>query len=313
MPDADHSPTPASRALDHRAVLAGLPAERRAALTERSDRAGLLHLAGHLGAIALLALPVALGLPFWPLFLLPLGVAQVFLFTLSHECTHRTPFRTPWINDAVGHAVGLPLLLPFAWFRAFHLAHHRHTNDPKRDPELEDGPRPATPAALAWHVTGLPYWWGMAARIVSNARGRLDAPYLPERRKPAMIREARVLLVLYALIAATLLVSPLALWLWIVPAALGQPFLRVYLLAEHGRCPPVADMLENSRTTFASRLTRALAWNMPFHAEHHSYPEVPFHRLPDLHRDLAPHLRTTAPGYPAFARDYAAALVHRGR
>jgi fatty acid desaturase len=296
---------------DHRAVLAALPPERRATLTERSDRAGLIHLAGHLGAIVLLALPIALQLPFWPLFLLPLGIAQVFLFTLSHECTHRTPFRTGWINDAVGHAVSLPLVLPFAWFRAFHLAHHRFTNDPDRDPELEGGPRPGTAGALAWHLTGLPYWWGMAKLVWANARGRLDAPYLPEGRKPAMIREARVLLGLYALIGLSLLFSPLALWLWIVPALVGQPFLRVYLLAEHGRCPPVANMLENSRTTFASRLTRALAWNMPFHAEHHSCPEVPFHRLPDLHRDLAPHLRTTAPGYPAFARDYAASLPHR--
>lgn len=300
-----------AEARDHRAVLAALPPERRAWLTLRSDRAGLLHLAGHVGLIVLLALPVALQAPLWPLFLLPLGIAQVFLFTLSHECTHRTPFRRGWINETVGHAVSLPLLLPFAWFRAFHFAHHRHTNDPERDPELAGGAKPGTAAALAWHLTGLPYWWGMARTIWTNAFGRLDAPYIPEARKPAVRREARVLLALYAVIGASLLVSPLALWLWIVPVLLGQPVLRLYLLAEHGRCPQVANMLENSRTTFASRATRFLAWNMPFHAEHHSYPDVPFHRLPDLHRDLAPHLKTTAESYPAFARDYVGTLPHR--
>ena len=70
------------------------------------------------------------------------------------------------------------------------------------------------------------------------------------------------------------------LYVWIVPALLGQPFLRLYLLAEHGRCPLVANMLENTRTTLTNWLVRKLAWNMPYHAEHHAYPGVPFHQLP---------------------------------
>lgn len=93
-----------------------------------------------------------------------------------------------------------------------------------------------------------------------------------------------------------------------MPAILGQPFLRAYLLAEHGLCPPVADMLANSRTTYTARAVRLLAWNMPYHAEHHCFPAVPFHRLPDLHRHLGPALKSTAPGYGAFTRDYAATL-----
>ena len=65
---------------------------------------------------------------------------------------------------------------------------------------------------------------------------------------------------------------------------LGQPFLRAYLLAEHARCPHVANMLENTRTTFTTALVRLIAWNMPFHAEHHAYPAVPFHKLPRFPR-----------------------------
>jgi fatty acid desaturase len=42
---------------------------------------------------------------------------------------------------------------------------------------------------------------------------------------------------------------------------------------------------------------RFLAWNMPFHAEHHAYPAVPFHRLPEVNRAIAAQLKTTAPGY----------------
>ena len=99
-----------------------------------------------------------------------------------------------------------------------------------------------------------------------------------------------------------------ALFAWVLPALLGQPFLRLYLLAEHGRCPFVANMFENSRTIFTNRLVRFLAWNMPYHAEHHAYPAVPFHRLPELHALARPHLRVTEAGYAAFHRKYAADL-----
>ena len=95
-------------------------------------------------------------------------------------------------------------------------------------------------------------------------------------------------------------------WLWILPVILGQPFLRLYLLAEHGDCPRVANMLENTRTTFTTALVRFLAWNMPFHVEHHVYPNVPFHRLPALHDLMQDRLQVTSQGYAAFTRDYLA-------
>jgi len=94
---------------------------------------------------------------------------------------------------------------------------------------------------------------------------------------------------------------------------IGQPALRAYLLAEHGLCPAVADMLENTRTTFTNRLVRALAWNMPYHAEHHSIPGVPFHQLPALHALTREHLKSTSPGYAAFSADYARALTRQAR
>ncbi|MGR3468946.1 MAG: fatty acid desaturase, partial [Shimia sp.] len=72
--------------------------------------------------------------------------------------------------------------------------------------------------------------------------------------------------------------------------------------------PPVANMLENSRTTFTNRVVRFLAWNMPYHAEHHAYPQVPFHQLPALHAHTARHLKSTSDGYAAFTADYAAGL-----
>ncbi|MBL8710064.1 MAG: fatty acid desaturase, partial [Rhodospirillaceae bacterium] len=103
------------------------------------------------------------------------------------------------------------------------------------------------------------------------------------------------------------LASNIAWRYWLLPVLLGQPFLRLYLLAEHWGCPlspadaPI-DMLARSRTTYTSGFVRFLAWNMPYHAEHHAYPALPFHALPRANQRLAGALGTTAPGYLPLTR-----------
>jgi len=292
------------------AVLAALDPPLRARLTQRSNRAGLRHLALHLLVIAGLAAYVALGLPLWWLSMFALGIALVFLFTLQHECTHATPFSTPILNDIVGHACAVILVQPFAWFRAFHMAHHRYTNDPDKDPELQGDAKPSTWATFAWHLGTIGYWGGKISTLIQNAVGRTDPTYVTPRAQKRIKLEARILLAVYACaMVFTLTISPILLWIWIIPILLGFPVLRLYLLAEHGRCPNVANMFENSRTTYTSRMIRFLAWNMPYHAEHHAYPNVPFHRLPDMHTIAALHLRSTSNGYSSFARDYTETLT----
>lgn len=291
--------------MDHKAFVAALPPEDKARLTALSNWAGLWHLAGHLGLIATLGALIALEVPGWWALLPVQGIALIFLFTLEHECTHHTPFATPALNDWIGRACGVVLLLPFEWFRYFHLAHHRWTNIPGRDPELE-GAKPETRAQWLWHVSGLPYWLGMARVTLALALGRGAAGYLPSPALPRIRAEARWMLAGYAALATTVFWTPILLWVWLVPVLLGQPFLRLYLLAEHGDCPQVTNMFENTRTTFTTRAVRFLAWNMPFHVEHHVYPSVPFHRLPMLHGLMQDRLQVTSQGYAAFTRDYLA-------
>ena len=38
-------------------------------------------------------------------------------------------------------------------------------------------------------------------------------------------------------------------------------------------------------------------WNLPYHAEHHLFPNIAFHNLPEAHRHLRPHLKYVAKGY----------------
>ncbi len=294
--------------MNHTEALALLSKEDKAQLQSRSDLMGLYHLSGYLAVLGITSSAIILQIPGWWLALLPHGILLVFLFTLSHEATHQTPFATRWVNELVGHIVAPILTLPFLWFRYFHLAHHKHTNDPDHDPEIAGHPRPNNWASYIVYLSGWGYWSAMYRTIFMSAMGQTSAPYLPDRKRKAIMQEARVVLLIQCAAVSSLLWSPLALWLWIVPVLIGQPFLRLYLLAEHGLCPPVANMLENTRTTFTNRLVRWLAWNMPYHIEHHSAPNVPFHHLPKLHQHLAPYLRSTSDSYTQFTKDYAAQL-----
>ena len=298
---------------DHRAFVASLNAQERADLTSKTDRHGLLALALHGGAIGALAWLILLEVPGWPLLMVIQGIAIIFLFTLLHETIHRTAFRTRWLNTLVARVCGFLIVVPAQWFRHLHFAHHRHTQDPKRDPELASS-KPDSVVAYVIHVSGIPVWWSQLRTLVRNALQGCTAEYVPESARCQVQREARVSLTLYVLLTGLSLVlqSAALLYIWVVPVLLGQPFLRLYLLAEHGRCRFVANMFENTRTTFTNGLVRRLAWNMPFHTEHHTYPAVPFHRLPALHRRMQQHLQVTERGYTRFNRSYIAALPRSG-
>ena len=292
--------------MNHVDFLRGLDPSARSRLSAPDSGAGLRRLVAHLALILACATPVVLRLPLWQVAVLPLGITLVFLFAPEHECTHATPFRPVWLNTVVGTAAGLLLVLPFLSFRYFHLAHHRHTNDPDRDPELAGPPLPTTRAGWALRISGLPYWAGQIRALVDTAAGRALPAWVPPGAAARVRFEARAYLVVYLVAAGSLAASPLVLRLWVVPVLLGQPFLRLYLLAEHGDCPRVADMFANTRTTLTNRAVRFLAWNMPYHAEHHAFPAAPFHNLPDLHALARAHLRQTAGGYIGFSRDYLA-------
>jgi fatty acid desaturase len=288
---------------------------RRAELPNPSDCAGLAHLAGHAALLAGTAVLIAMSRG--TALLLPAlvlhGIVLVFLFAPLHESVHRTAFRSRRLNDAVAWVCGLLLLLPPNWFRAFHFAHHRHTQIEGLDPELEAKRVETWPDYLI-HLSGWRYWKSAVALLLRNASGRAAAPFVSPRLEPRLVREARIMLAVYASVAVLSLAfrSDAALLYWVLPAILGQPFLRSYLLAEHTGLPFVENFWENTRTTLTGLPVRFLAWNMPFHAEHHADPAVPFHALPDLHRRERAKLKAVSPGYAAFHRDWQRRLRSHG-
>ncbi len=291
--------------VDHKSIIASLSAEQRTRLLERSDSIGLKHLALHLGAITTGATLIALQVPFQPLILLLQGILIVFLFTLLHETVHRTPFASDKLNLWSGRICGFLVFLGPEWFRYFHFAHHRFTHDPDKDPELAS-PKPSTPLQYLTYLSGIPETIQRFRTLFHNAFFANFDAFVPAKGKAKVMREARTQLGLYLtlLIISIGFGTTLLIWVWLVPVLLGGPFLRGYLLAEHARCPHVASMLENTRTTFTNPLMRLLAWNMPYHIEHHAYPAVPFHKLQEFHQFTKSHSQDLQNGYLRFNHAY---------
>ena len=287
--------------ITHREALAAIAGDELVALKVTSDRAGLAQLAAHLGLLVLTSLAV-LHAPGG--FIVPAlvghGVVLVFLFSPLHECIHQTAFRSPWLNKFCAVLFGFIILLPPRGFTYFHMAHHRHTQDEKHDPELET-PKPTTWGEYIYILTGVVYWREQLTSLVALSLGGPVPRYVPdtERARAALRNEARAYVAAYGFVAVLAVTFGWAwlIWLWIAPLLMGQPFLRAYLLAEHTDCPLVPDMLANSRTIFTNRLVRLLAWNMPYHTAHHALPVVPFHNLPALTERLRAHLKVTSEGY----------------
>jgi fatty acid desaturase len=160
-----------------------------------------------------------------------------------------------------------------------------------------------------WYLSGLPTWWQSLQAIWRHATRGVSEPYIEERHHQMVITEARIHLAGYALLLLLSLLtgSSLLWWFWILPALVGQPLLRLYLLAEHSGCDFAANMLENSRTTYTLPWLNFLAWNMPFHAEHHYLASVPFHALPALHAYTGQRVKYKGDGYFRVNREIAAA------
>ena len=113
----------------------------------------------------------------------------------------------------------------------------------------------------------------------------------------ASVRASSVVVLALA-IGATLVFGWQAVLLyWVAPQLLGQFFLRAYLLSEHTGCTMDRNGLTNTRTMMTNPAVRLLMWDMPFHAEHHLYPFIPFHRLGQAHTALRARLAHIGPGY----------------
>jgi fatty acid desaturase len=279
-----------------------IPPEALRVLYARSDMQGAWRTLAHaaLLAVGVLLIHLARGQWWLPAALLVQGLFLVSLFAAMHEAVHYSAFRNRRLNEVVAWLAGLGILFNATYYRQFHFVHHRYTQDPERDPELITAPVPRSRGDFLWRTSALPYWMARLANLIALCRGRFTGlDFIPVTARPEIVRSVRAMLVVLAGLAAASIAlrTGALLWYWLLPLAFGLPFLRLYLLTEHTGCTEDDNALTNTRTTISVWPVRFLMWNLPYHAEHHLYPGIPFHQLPAAHRCLQPHLRVVARGY----------------
>jgi fatty acid desaturase len=263
------------------------PARLRA-LCVASNAKGALQTLSHLSAIALSG--SLLGLTWGTLWAVPLfmahGILLNFLYAGQHELSHWTVFRTGWLNEWVGRLFGFVLFYPRTFDQVQHMAHHRFTQDWGRDGELAR-PRYTLASYLLW-LSGVSYWYTRWRRIVRFSFGIVTEPYLPVKRHAELIREARLHLAGYALIAGVSLMlrSWAAVIFWLGPMLAMKPVHQLQNTLEHLGLPHEDNVLINTRSTRTNAVMRWLCWQMQYHTAHHAFPGVPFHRLRVLHEAI---------------------------
>ena len=242
--------------------------------------------------------------PWQWLAMLAQGIAIIFLFTAEHEMIHFTAFRNRWLNQIFSRLIGFLLFLPASFFRAFHLDHHKHTQNPQADPQLVGVP-PMQGNHLRLYLSGYYYWRAAVKHLVDCLFGRVQGAYITPKNRRTIIWEGRLHALAYFCLGyyGYMLEWQWLLSLWIIPILLGMPFLRLYVLAEHHGCDENDNMLHNSRTTYTNFMVRMLAWNMPYHSAHHAYPGVAFHQLPCLHEELKHEIKHISQGYWQFTKN----------
>ncbi len=210
-----------------------------------------------------------------PLLAIALQTAASFMqFTVLHEGVHRSLLRGyPHLNDLMATCAGVFLgaIGTCAAFRYVHFAHHRHTNETDRDPDMWSG------KGAAWR---LPLQWATAdIRYIVIVLGQWSQ--LPVKDRVQIVA-----------VTGSLFVGYIGCWFagygmeatlyWLVPSRLAILWLAFAFnyLPHHPH-----DVLQSHNPYAATNARRGgepwMKWlflYQNYHIVHHLFPSVPFYR-----------------------------------
>ena len=226
-----------------------------------------------LGAVAIGtgALPVLPGV-LWQ------AVCLYLSFTVLHDAMHCTAHRSKQVGNGMGRVCGLMLFTPLALFRGVHHAHHGHTNNRERDPDLYVTPG----SAWVWTLTSLlgfyRYRWHFYRNhLWRNAAGRHEA----------IVSDV----LLASLLVGGLVAAPsLVLAAWLAPVTLVTFFLK-YTFDYLPHNPHTQRGRFYDTRNAPGRVANVLLLGQNYHGIHHLWTTVPWYHYQQVFREIEPQLR----------------------
>jgi fatty acid desaturase len=250
-----------------------------------------------------------------PLWILLVGARMHALAVLMHDSAHGRLLPDRRLNYVAAELLlALPVMINLPIYRRNHLAHHRYLQTPL-DPDWALWPRyrdywfPKKSGAVVWDMI----CYGIGLRIVhmieifriyAHQDARPEGAKEPAERTDGLERTMKLVRPVFYAIALAAVIrfhawKPFLLF-WLVPLLTTFPMaLHIRAVAEHFVSENGGpESLPTTRSLRLNLLERILIApnHVGYHLEHHLYPSVPFHRLPELHRRLMsnPEFRTRA-------------------
>ena len=205
-----------------------------------------------------------------------------------HEAGHGTAFKTDWMNNALYEIASFMVMRESVVWRWSHNRHHSDTIIVGRDPEIAI-PRPPDLKAIVMTFFNVRSYINYFRAIVRHSAGRMSADektFIPATEFSRVYRTARIYAAIYVAVIALSIYERSVLPLMLVGFTnfFGTWLMPIYGFTQHaGLAENVLDHRLNCRTVYMNPIHRYLYWNMNYHVEHHMFPLVPYHALPQLH------------------------------
>ncbi len=237
-----------------------------------------------------------------------LGLMYAHLVELQHECLHEHAFNSRRLNRVYGFFCGLFMLSSYSHYKYDHLRHHASLGKPDNREFFNYRFRRlnSTPGFFraAYHLGR----YADVIRDMARAATNRPLPSVPRvRDRKRIFTEYRFFLLAIVGAVAFTAVTGNAFFLlaWLVPVLLiSEPTHFLIELPEHFglNTQTTPDVLENTRTIYASGFAHWFTNGNNLHTAHHYHQGVPManvRRLDDLVRDR---YRAVEQSYWAFYR-----------
>jgi fatty acid desaturase len=231
-----------------------------------------------------------------------LGLLFAHGVELQHQAIHYIGVKSKTYDSILGVLLGLPTLNSFFAYQATHLLHHRNVGraDDKEffDHRVEDlNPIQFISRALS----PLRALKGLALKLTGGNQKNANFSERTFKKASLEVSVYRMLLLILILNSLISNAGKNVLVLWLLSYWSYSTIHLIIEFPEHFGCERLnQDICKNTRSITAGRIASYLTNYNNLHVEHHLYPGIPMHKLPQIHKSLATKIKYREDSYARF-------------